>query len=107
MAGYHGSLIDGKEEGNSSHHCALSASTALPTTTNSRRPVLKPLATIVASIKSELGLPSATSIPDTLSMGMSLLGLAVVGTMTLKEKAMQVARELVIPIVESEAQREE
>ena len=36
-----------------------------------------------------------------------MLGLAVVGTMTLKEKAMQVARELVIPIVESDAQREE
>ena len=62
----------------------------------------------MASIKSELGLPSATSIPDTIAMGMSSLELAVVGTMTLKHKAAQVAHELDIPIVESnEAQREE
>ena len=107
MVRYHGSLSDGNEEGSGSHQCALSASTAPPTTTKAHRPVLKPLATIVASIKSELGLPSATSIPDTVSMGMSLLGLAVVGTMTLKDKAAQVARELDIPIVGSEAQREE
>ena len=108
LAGHHGSLKDGNEAGNGSHHCALSASTAPPTTTKTRRPVLKPFATIVASIKSELGLPSATSIPDTIAMGMSSLGLAVVGTMTLKDKAAQVAHKLDIPIVESdEAQREE
>ena len=107
VAGHSMSLTGGNEEGNGSHHCAPSASTAPPTATKARRPVLKPLATIVASIKSELGLPSATSIPDTLSMGMSLLGLAAVGTMTLKEKAAQVARELNIPVVESEAQRGE
>ena len=107
VAGHHGSLKDGNEAGNGSHHCALSASTAPPTTTKTRRPVLKPFATIVASIKSELGLPSATSIPDTIAMAMSSLGLAVVGTMTLKDKAAQVAHELDIPIVESEARREE
>ena len=107
LAGHHGSLKDGNEAGKVSHRCTLSASTAPPTTTKTRRPVLKPLAAIVASIKSELGLPSATSIPDTIAMGMSSLELAVVGTMTLKDKAAQVARKLDIPIVESEAQREE
>ena len=107
MAGHRGILSDANEEGNGSQHCAPSASTAPPTATNARRLVLKPLATIVASIKSELGLPSATPIPDAISMGISLLGLAVVGTMTLKERAAQVARELDIPVVESEAQRGE
>ena len=108
VAGHHGSLKDGNEAGKVSHRCTLSASTAPPTTTKTRLPVLKPLAAIVASIKSELGLPSATSIPDTIAMGMSSLELAVVGTMTLKHKATQVARELDIPIVESDkAQREE
>ena len=106
-AGHHGSLKDRNEERDLSHHFALSASTAPPMTTKPRRPVLKPFAAIVASIKSELGLPSATSIPDTIAMAMSSLGLAVLGTMTLKDKAAQVAHELDIPIVESEAQREE
>ena len=106
-AGHHGSLKDGNEAGKVSHRCTLSASTAPPTTTKTRRPVLKPFAAIVASIRSELGLPLATSIPDTIAMAMSSLGLAVVGTMTLKDKAAQVAHELDIPIVESEAQREE
>ena len=64
-------------------------------------------ACIHVSINPHIGLPSATSIPDTLSTGMSLLGLAVAGTMTLKDKAAQVARELDIPIAENEAQREE
>ena len=107
VAGHNMSLSDGNEEGNGSHHCALSASSAPPNATNSHRPVLKRLAAIVASIKSELDLPSATSIPDTIAMAMSSLGLAVVGTMTLKHKAAQVAHELDIPIVESEAQIEE
>ena len=66
--------------------------------TGAPRPVLKPIALIVARIKSELVLPAATSIPDTLAQSMSALGLAAVATMTLKDKAVRVAKELNIDI---------
>ena len=70
------------------------------TAANAPRPVLRPIGAITGSIQSELDLPRTTSISDTISMSMSLLGLAAVGTMTLKDKAAQVAHELGIPITE-------
>ena len=70
------------------------------TTANAPRPVLRPIGAIIGSIQSELDLPRTTSISDTISMSMSLLGLAAVGTMTLQDKAAQVAHELGIPITE-------
>ena len=107
VTGRHGSLSACSEEGTGSPHCAVSASTMPSTTTiQACRLVPKPLAAIIAAIKSELGLPSTTSIPNTISIGMSSLELEVAGTMTLKDKAAQLASELNIPILESEAQAE-
>ena len=87
---------DGEGEGGAQEQ-AGSASVA------SRRasvPDLKPLPAIVALIKSELGLHPATSILDTISQSSSLLGLALVDPMTLKDKAVRVARELNIPVMQ-------
>ena len=70
------------------------------TTSNVCQPALKPITAIVDLIKSELDLPSTTSIPDTITTGMSSLGLAVVDTMTLKDRAVRVAKELGIPVTE-------
>ena len=67
---------------------------------NTRQPALKPIATIAALIRSELDLPSATSISETISMSMSALELVAVDTTTLKAKAIRVAQELDIPITE-------
>ena len=91
--------IDDSEESKGSR---LSTSRAPPTstTTNARQPALKSITALVASIKSELGLPPATSIFDTISMGMSSLGLAVTDAMTLKDKAIRLAQELGIPVTE-------
>ena len=84
--------------------CSTSSSSASPTstTTSARQPALKvkPIATIADLIRSELDLPSATSISDTIFMSMSALELVTVGTMTLKAKAIRVAQELDIPVTE-------
>ena len=57
------------------------------------------ICTVAALIQSELDLPSTSSISDTISMGISSPGLAV-GTMTLKDRAVRVAKELGIPVTE-------
>ena len=103
VAGRPHSCNDGSEESNGSRlDRTTSTSSASPTssTMNTRQPALKPIATIAALIRSELDLPSATSISETISMSMSALELAAVGTMTLKAKAIRVAQELDIPITE-------
>ena len=93
---------DGEGEGGAQERAgsASVASRAPPTTTNAPLPDLKPLTAIIASIKSELGLHPATSILDTISQSSSLLGLALVDPMTLKDKAVRVARELNIPVTQ-------
>ena len=94
---------EASEDSNGSHQDRTASSSGAPsnsTTTNVRQPALKPITAIIDLIKSELDLPPTTSIPDTISMGMSSLGLAVVDTMTLKDKAVRVAHELGIPITE-------
>ena len=91
--------INGSRQGRS---ISSSTSRVSPTSTltNARQPALKPITALIASIKSELGLPPATSIFDTISMGMSSLGLAVTDAMTLKDKAIRLAQELGIPVTE-------
>ena len=91
--------IDDSEESKGSR---LSTSRAPPTstTTNARQPALKSITALVASIKSELGLPPATSIFDTISMSRSSLELTVTDAITLKDMAIQVAQKLGIPITE-------
>ena len=104
VAGGPHSCNDGSEESIGSRlDRTTSTSSASPTsnTTNTPKPALKPIATIAALIKAELDLPSTASISDTISMSMSSLGMAAVGTtMTLKAKAIRVAQELDIPITE-------
>ena len=103
VAGGRHSCNDGGEESNGSRLGRTTSTSRTPptrSTMNTRQPALKPIATIAALIRSELDLPSATSISETISMSMSALELAAVGTMTLKAKAIRVAQELDIPISE-------
>ena len=99
VAGGHHHCNDDSEESKGSR---LSMSRAPPTstTTNARQPALKSITALVASIKSELGLPPATSIFDTISMSRSSLELTVTDAITLKDMAIQVAQKLGIPITE-------
>ena len=103
VAGGPHSCNDGIEESNGSRLGRTTSTSRTPptsSTTNTRQPALKPIATIAALIRSELDLPSATSISETISMSMSTLELVAVDTMTLKAKAIRVAQELDIPITE-------
>ena len=101
----HSSCKGDSEGSNSSRQGrSISSSTSrvspTSTPTNARQPALKSITALIASIKLELGLPPATSIFDTISMGMSSLGLAVTDAMTLKDKAIRLAQELGIPVTE-------
>ena len=62
-----------------------------------------PINEIVAMIKAELGLPSGMTMLDVIAQGMSLVGMDDnAGTMTLKDKAVCVARELNIATTKEE-----
>ena len=103
VAGRRHSCSDDSEESNGSHPARTTSTSSAPPTTstmNTRQPALKPIATIAALIKSKLDLPSTASISDIISMSMSSLGLAAVGAMSLKAKAIRVAQELDIPVTE-------
>ena len=65
----------------------------VPPATNNRMSGL-PLCGIMASIRSELGHALSMPIHDVISQSASMLGLDLAGAMTLKDKAICVAREL-------------
>ena len=94
VCGSNGSVHEEEREGTSSKP-------RTPVTNpNARQPVLKPMATIVGMIRSDLGMPWDMSIPGTISKSMSTLGMEDDGTSTLKDKAVRVATTLNINVTE-------
>ena len=85
----------GTQWGGEATSASSSASSMLPaaplTSTKGRRLGLKPISVILAAIKTELSLPSPTSILEAIARSISLLGLPVAGGMTLNSKAVRVA----------------
>merc|ERR1719231_1963807 len=58
----------------------------------------QPIGQIVDTIKSELGMPPSTSIPEAVNAGMSSLGMQPDSRTGLKDDAVRLAQELNIPI---------
>ena len=92
------------------NHPPLSTARASATTTRARQPPasttsarqlgVRPISAIVGAIRHELGLLSSTTIPDTISQAMSTMELKLGGSISLKDKAIFVAKELNIPVTD-------
>ena len=98
VAGPEGAGNGNDEDGHDGHvTTTTSSSSILPCAKITR---LKPIAAILSSVRSELGLPPSATISDSISQVITLLGLEIDHSMTIKDQVLSIARELNIAIMQ-------